>query len=217
MEGDYKDRYSFLVFFEIIFSFLITNFITLLTFILFPVTLISTMHVVRELFFVRQTRYILLSYVKFAKKNFLKSFAVATPLIIFGVILITSLFYYNQILEIYGVSGLVQGVLVLVQIFFTYIAVNVLLINSIQMSINSKKEIGLIYRDSFFFISLHPFRCFIAFVSVFGVCSISATLLSMYSLLIIVPIALSGYYVVLLPKFERMFDPATGYIAVKIK
>ncbi len=213
MEGDFKERYTFLGFFEIIFSFLLTNFITLITFILFPVTLISTMHVVRELFFVRQTRYILLTYVKFAKKNFFKSFAVATPLILISTILLTSLFYYNQILETYGVSELVSGVLVLIQLFFTYIAVNVLLVNSIQMSINSKKEIGIIYRDSFLFVSLHPLRCFLAFISVFGVCTISAALLSMYSLLIVVPIGLSGYYVVLLPKFELMFDPATGYIA----
>ncbi len=210
MEEDYKERHIFLEFFEIIFSFIFTNLITLITFIIFPVTLIGTMHTVREIFFLRETKFILITYSKFVKKNFIKSFIVVTPLIVFTIVLLASLFYYNNILEEYGVTNIFAGILVLLQLFFTYFVVNIILINSIQMSVNSDKKSSVIYRDSFLFVSLNPIRCLLAFVSVFGVCTLSATVLSMYSLLVVVPIALSGYYLVLMPKFELMFDQSSG-------
>jgi len=185
--------------FEVIFSIALTNIIlvvgsVLSAFLLFPILLIATLYALRRMYTNKEYTGILVNYFRIIKGNILPSIKLLYPLVLFIVLIILSVFYYNQILFQIVPPFFVYFVYV-VQAFLLYQAIGVLLVSAILYGKKQKQTIKYYLNHAFIIFNAHPVKGLLAMISlIMGIVVVIWVI--PYAYLLVFPISLFMFYVV---------------------
>ncbi|ERJ11888.1 hypothetical protein [Haloplasma contractile] len=144
---------------------IVIMFITNLLFFLFsgvsllflmPVCIASAFHI-SKLILDKKYDGLMLTYLRFIKEHALKCFKVSFPLLLLIIIIGFNLYWFNEgFIPI--ANPYVFTIILLLQVFIGFEALNIMLLSLIQLTINADKSFKLIMRDAFLVGNRYFFR-----------------------------------------------------------
>jgi len=188
-----------LVVFEIILSIVIANLLLIVgsllsLFLLFPVMLVSTLYIVRRMYLYREFNGIIYNFIYYMKGNILATIKLIYPLIIFVILLVFSITYYNQIV-FEMIDPFFVWLIYIIQAFMLYQAVGVMLISAILYTKNNTESPTAILNKAFIIFNAHPIKGVLSMISlVMG--TVFVIYVIPYAYMLFLPISLFMFYVV---------------------
>ncbi len=143
------------------------------------------------------------SFFKFIKGNITRTLKVLAPVIIGVILLLLNLFAFNNVLEEFLPTLLVQFIFY-IQLFVLYYLIGFLLHTSILLASTKEANLKEIYFIIFQRMNLNPIRNFFGIFAFFMVIFLSLFRVD-YFYLILFPIALIAFYITVLPLIEDDF------------